>query len=124
MRGAIAAAAAARAQYQSVVLVAFQNVADTLYALASDGRSFEATRDVELANQQLLGHTKHQFEQGYTSRLGLLAAQQSLLQSQLNRLASHAAYLGDTVALYQSLGGGWYNPEAPVAAVDSQSKKP
>jgi NodT family efflux transporter outer membrane factor (OMF) lipoprotein len=109
-RGAIAGAEAVRAQYQSVVLVAFQNVADTLYALESDGRSFSATRDVELANQQLLGHTQRQFEQGYSSRLVLLAAQQSLLQSQLSRVASHAVYLGDTVALYQSLGGGWHSP--------------
>ena len=123
-RGAIAGAEAARAQYQSVVLVAFQNVADTLYALESDGRTFDATREVERATQQLLGHTQRQFEQGYSSRLVLLAAQQSLLQSQLNRVASHAAYLGDTVALYQSLGGGWHSPEAPVAAVDSWVEKP
>jgi outer membrane protein TolC len=125
-RAAIAGAEAARAQYQSVVLVAFQNVADTLYALESDGRSFNATRGVELANQQLLGHTQHQFDQGYSSRLVLLAAQQSLLQSQLNRVASHAVYLGDTVALYQSLGGGWHSLVASdgTAAVDSTSKKP
>jgi len=123
-RGAIAGAAAARAQYQSVVLVAFQNVADTLYALESDGRSLDATREVELATQQLLGHTQRQFEQGYSSRLVLLAAQQSLLQSQLSKIASQAAYLGDTVALYQSLGGGWHTSVAPVAAVDSLTEKP
>lgn len=123
-RGAIAGAEAARAQYQSVVLVAFQNVADTLYALESDGRSFNATRAVELANQQVLGHTQRQFEQGYSSRLVLLAAQQSLLQSKLNRLASHAVFLVDTVALYQSLGGGWHVPDSPVAALESLASKP
>jgi NodT family efflux transporter outer membrane factor (OMF) lipoprotein len=123
-RGAIAGAQAAQAQYQSVVLVAFQNVADTLYALASDGRSLDATREIELVNQQLLGHTQRQFEQGYSSRLALLAAQQSLLQSQISRLASHAAYLADTVALYQSLGGGWHIPDSPVAALESRRTKP
>jgi NodT family efflux transporter outer membrane factor (OMF) lipoprotein len=123
-RSAIAGAEAARAQYQSVVLVAFQNVADTLYALESDGRSFSATRDVELANQQLLGHTQRQFEQGYSSRLVLLAAQQALMQSQLNRLASHAVYLADTVALYQSLGGGWHSPEASVSELESRTSIP
>jgi NodT family efflux transporter outer membrane factor (OMF) lipoprotein len=123
-RGAIAAAEVARAQYQSVVLVAFQNVADTLYALDSDSRSFNATRDVELANQQLWGHTQRQFEQGYSSRLILLAAQQSLLQSQLSRLTSQAVYLSDTVALYQSLGGGWHAPDSPVAALESLTSKP
>ena len=111
-RGAEATAEAAGAQYRSVVLTAFQNVADTLYALESDGRSLDATRDVESANQQLLGHTQRQFDQGYSSRLVLLAAQQSFLQSQLARVASNAAYLSDTVALYQALGGGWRGPQA------------
>ena len=113
-RGAEATAQAARAQYQNVVLTAFQNVADTLYALESDGRSLNATRDVEAANQQLLVHTQRQFEQGYSSRLIVLAAQQSLLQSQLARVAGNAVYLGDTVALYQALGGGWKSIDTPA----------
>ncbi len=106
-KGAEASAEAARAQYQAVVLNAFQNVADTLYALDSDGRSLAATRDVESANQQLFGHTQRQLEQGYISRLVFLAAQQSFLQAQLARVASNAVYLSDTVSLYQALGGGW-----------------
>ena len=108
-RGAEATAQAAKAQYQNVVLTAFQNVADTLYALESDGRSLKATQDVEAANQQLLVHSQRQFQQGYSSRLVVLAAQQSLLQSQLARVAGNAVYLVDTVALYQALGGGWKN---------------
>ena len=108
-RGAEATAQAAKAQYQNVVLTAFQNVADTLYALESDGRSLKATQDVEAANQQLLVHSQRQFQQGYSSRLVVLVAQQSLLQSQLARVAGNAVYLVDTVALYQALGGGWKN---------------
>ena len=115
-RGAEATAEAAGAQYRSVVLTAFQNVADTLYALESDARSLDATRDVESANQQLLVHTQRQFDQGYSSRLVLLAAQQSLLQAQLVRVANSAVYLGDTVALYQALGGGWRSSEASVVS--------
>lgn len=114
-RGAEASADAARAQYQSVVLIAFQNVADTLYALESDGRSLAVARDVESATQVLLTHTQQQFEQGYSARPLLLAAQQALLQAQLLAVASRAVYLTDTVALYQSLGGGWRSPE-PVSA--------
>ena len=109
-RASEATAEAAFAQYQTVVLTAFQNVADTMYALDADGRSLLATREVEAANEQLVLHTQMQFDQGYVSRLILLSAQQSLLQSQLNRAATSAAYLGDTVALYQALGGGWRNP--------------
>lgn len=106
-RAAEATAQAAKAQYQSVVLTAFQNVADTLYALDADAKSLTAAQDVETANTQLLTHTQQQFTLGYTSRVVLLAAQQAVLQAQLARVASHAVYLGDTVALHQALGGGW-----------------
>ena len=122
-RGAEASAEAARAQYQNVVLTAFQNVADTLYALQADGRSLAATRDVEAANQQLLEHTQRQLERGYISRLVFLTAQQSFLQAQLARVASSAVYLGDTVSLYQSLGGGWRGSvTSPGMAGNSESR--
>ena len=123
-RGAEASAEAARAQYQNVVLVAFQNVADTLYALEADGRSLGATRDVEAANQQLLGHTQRQLDLGYSSRLVFLAAQQSLLQAQLARVASNAAYLSDTVSLYQSLGGGWRVSDASHGTAGKSESRP
>ena len=123
-RGAEASAEAALAQYQNVVLTAFQNVADTLYALEADGRSLEATRDVEAANQQLLGHTQRQLERGYISRLVFLAAQQSFLQAQLARVASSAAYLGDTVSLYQSLGGGWRGSDASLGLAGKSESGP
>jgi len=111
-RVAEASADAALAQYQNVVLIAFQNVADALYALESDARSLTAARDVETANQQLVTHLQRQLEQGYISRPLLLVAQQSLLQAQLSRVASNAAYLSDTAALYQALGGGWRSEAA------------
>ena len=110
-RAADATAASARAQYQIVVNTAFQNVADTLYALEADGRSVTAARQVEAANQQLVGYTERQFEKGYISRIVLLGAQQSYLQAQLARAASNATFLGDTVSLYQALGGGWSNAD-------------
>lgn len=106
-REAEASAEAAFSQYQYVVLTAFQNVADTLYALEADDRSLAAARDLESANQHLVEHSQRQLEQGYVSRLVFLAAQQSLLQAQLTRVVTKATYLSDTAALYQALGGGW-----------------
>ena len=111
-REAEASAEAAFSQYQNVVLAAFQNVADTLYAIEADDRSLAAARDLELANRHLLEHSQRQLAQGYVSRLVFLAAQQSLLQSELNRVVSKATYLSDTAALYQALGGGRDRAEA------------
>ena len=123
-RAAEAGAIASRAQYENVVLTAFQNVADTLYALETDGRSLAAIRNAEEANRQLAVHTKRQLDAGYSSRLVFLAAQQSFLQSRLASVASHATYLGDTVSLYQALGGGWRNIDTSVGVVGQSNTRP
>jgi outer membrane protein TolC len=39
----------------------------------------------------------------------LLVAQQAYLQASLARVQAQAARLADTVALFQALGGGWWN---------------
>ena len=109
-RSAEASADAARAQYQSTVLGAFQNVADTLYALDADQRAWQANVDAEAADERLLKLTQAQFDRGYASGLALLAVQQTWLQARLARVAAYSSYLGDTVALYQALGGGWQAP--------------
>ncbi len=111
-RAAEAALDASKAQYRSTVLTAFQNVADTLYALASDGKVLEIASASQAANRRTLMLTQSQFAQGYSARPAVLASQQADLQSQVNYQAAYAIYLGDTVALYQALGGG-FKSEAP-----------
>lgn len=106
-RAAEQAALAAQAQYKSVVLAAFQNVADVLYALDADSKFMQAAQDSETANQRVLTLTEQQFTAGYVSRPQLLAARQAWLTAKMSRVAARAAYLGDTAALFQALGGGW-----------------
>lgn len=109
-RAAEAAFIASLAQYRGTVLTAFQNVADTLHALEFDGRSLAAAKDVEAATQRVVNLTQRQFELGYVSGLLLLSAKQAYLQARVNRVQAYGAYLGDTAALYQALGGGWTAP--------------
>jgi NodT family efflux transporter outer membrane factor (OMF) lipoprotein len=106
-RAVEAAAQGAAAQYQSTVLTAFQNVADTLYAVDADRQSLDAAQAAQAATQRQWQMTKNQFEQGYASRFVLLSAQQTYLQAKVARSMAQALYLGDTVSLFQSLGGGW-----------------
>ena len=49
----------------------------------------------------------------------MLNAQQTLLNARTNRVKAQASRYADTVALYQSLGGGWWNriDEAPASIV-------
>jgi hypothetical protein len=52
---------------------------------------------------------------GYANVLILLTAQQTYLQAVIQVVQARAARLSDTAALYQALGGGWWNRTAPPA---------
>ena len=107
------------AQYRSVVLVAFQNVADVLRALQADARALSAAVTAEQAASRSLDLVRRQLEQGQVSLPILLNAQQAYLQTSLARVQAEAARLADIVALFQALGGGWWNRwEATIMAPD------
>ena len=55
----------------------------------------------------------------------LLSAQQAYLQTSLARVQAEAARLADAVALFQALGGGWWNRwEGTVVRADCISHNP
>ncbi|WP_222615748.1 efflux transporter outer membrane subunit [Dyella telluris] len=101
------------AQYRSVVLGAFQNVADTLYAIDSDARALAAADDAEKAAQRTLSLTQKQQQLGYVNALALINAQQAYQQARVSRVQAQAARLSDTAALIQALGGGWQGSSLP-----------
>ena len=106
----------AAAQYQSTVLTAYQNVADTLHAIASDADSLAATVEAERAAKVTLDLTHERMRYGYTDYLADLAAQMAYQQGVLNLAQAQATRFGDTAALYQALGGGWWNRTAALTA--------
>lgn len=99
----------AAAQYQSTVLAAYQNVADTLYAMYSDADALQAAVAAESAAKASLDLTLAREKAGYYDFLTELAAQIAYRQATLSVVQAQAARFGDTAALYQSLGGGWWN---------------
>ncbi len=107
----------AAAQYQSTVLTAYQNVADSLHASLSDADALVADVDAETAAKLTYDLTRQQMDLGYVNYLTLLNAQTTYDQALLTRVQAQAARYGDTVALFQALGGGWWNR----AAVASRS---
>ncbi len=111
-RAAEHAADQSLAQYRSTVLAAFQNVADVLRALQAGTRSISAATEAERSAAQSLALIRKQVDQGQVSVPLLLAAQQAYLQTSLARLDAQAAQLANTVALFQALGGGWWNRDA------------
>lgn len=108
-RSAVAAYDEAAANYKKTVLQAFQNVADSLRALETDAQALRAQKQAENAAQNALALTQKQYRLGSVSYLNLLNAQRQYQQTRINRIQAQAARYTDTAALFQALGGGWWN---------------
>ena len=113
-RAARAAYTEAEEQYRSTVLTAFQNVADTLNALQQDADALKAAAAAKDAANITLDLTKKQFQSGYANYLALLSAEQAYQQALINVVQAQSNRYADTAALFQALGGGWWNrPDIP-----------
>jgi NodT family efflux transporter outer membrane factor (OMF) lipoprotein len=99
----------AASQYQTSVLTAYQNVADALHAVSSDADAFAADVRAEKAAKLTFDLTQRQMDSGYVNYLTLLSAEAAYQQALILRLQAQANRYGDTVALFQALGGGWWN---------------
>jgi len=99
----------AEAQYRSTVIGAFQNVADTLHAIQSDANALAACSEAEQAAKKVLTITEKQYQLGYVNFQTLLNARQAYEQSLVTLVQAKTNSYGDTAALFQALGGGWWN---------------
>jgi NodT family efflux transporter outer membrane factor (OMF) lipoprotein len=105
-------------QYKSTVITAFQNVADVLSALRTDADALQKAVAAEDAALRGLNISRERLRLGDINFLGLLVAQQLYAQALLSRVQAQAARFADTAALYQALGGGWWNrTDAPSPAM-------
>ena len=114
-RAADAGLKQAAAQYQSTVIAAYQNVADMLHASLSDADALGADVEAESSAKVTYDLTRRQMEVGYVNYLALLSAETAYRQALLTRVQAQATRYGDTVALFQALGGGWWNRKAVAA---------
>jgi NodT family efflux transporter outer membrane factor (OMF) lipoprotein len=97
------------AQYRSSVLGALQNVADVLQAMQADARALSAASDAAKAADGSLAIAQQQQAAGDLSSDAVLAAKIAQQQAQIALVQARAARYSDTVALFQALGGGWWN---------------
>ncbi|WP_116810202.1 efflux transporter outer membrane subunit [Steroidobacter cummioxidans] len=108
-RAAIAAFEAAQAQYQQTVLNAFLDVADTLRALDIDADALRVQAQSESLARESLDLVTRQYALGAASYLQLLDSQRTYQQAKIGLVQAQAARYADTAALFQALGGGWWN---------------
>lgn len=108
-RAAIAAHDEALAQYRETVLASFRDVADTLRALETDARTLHAQADAEASARETLELVDHQYRLGGVNYLSLLVAQRQYQLASMALVRARANRFTDTAALFQALGGGWWN---------------
>ena len=99
----------AGAQYRAAVILACQNVADTLRALAADADALRASVDAERAARRTWELAQRQRQLGTISPVAVVNAELALAQAELAVSQAQANRFSDTVGLFQSLGGGWWN---------------
>jgi len=104
--------------YKAAVVGAVQNVADVLRALQNDADALKAARDFERAAKTSFDLARQQVELGNANVLLLLTAQSTYLNALIAVVQARANRLADTAALFQALGGGWWNRvEPPVEKI-------
>ncbi|MGA7751119.1 MAG: efflux transporter outer membrane subunit [Gallionella sp.] len=106
---AVAAYDGAAAQYRSTVLSAFQDVANVLEALQFDAGVLQGQMVAAQSASDSLDITRKQYQAGAASYVALLNAQQAYQQTRIALAQARASRYADTAALFQSLGGGWWN---------------
>jgi NodT family efflux transporter outer membrane factor (OMF) lipoprotein len=112
-RAAQAGLEQADAQYRSVVLQSFRNVADTLRALQYDAITLKAAVDADNAASTSLDIARRRLALGDTTYVFVLLAELTYQQALLTEIQAQSNRLTDTAALFQALGGGWWNREPP-----------
>src|SRR5215211_321501 len=108
-KAAIAAYERAAAQYKGTVQSAFQDVANALRALQTDADALRVQVAAEQTAAASLRLAEQQYQLGSANYLILLNAQQTYQTAVINRLRAQSARYADTAALFQALGGGWWN---------------
>ncbi|NVZ21616.1 efflux transporter outer membrane subunit [Pseudomonas costantinii] len=95
------------ATYRGTVLSALQNVEDNLSAINHLQTQADAFQQIYQRNQQLFGSQEAQLRAGTVSQEAVLTQQLVLLQAEQNLRDTQGQLSQGSVALIQSLGGGW-----------------
>lgn len=108
-RAAVAAYDQSAAQYRGTVITAFQDVANVLRALEADAEALKQQVAAERSAQASLALVQAQYRLGAVAYINLLTAQQTYQNTVLTRIQAQAVRYSDSAALFQALGGGWWN---------------
>jgi outer membrane protein TolC len=101
------------ANYRQTVLMAFQQVEDSLAQLRILSEEGEIVDRAVKAAQQSLDISTDQYRGGLANYLQVITAQTSLLQNQRTAVDILTRRMEASVSLIQALGGGWDASQMP-----------
>ena len=93
--------------YKAAVLMALQEVENTLVAYAQEQQRFQALVESADAAGQASDLAEIQYQAGLINFTEVLVARRSLLSFQDQLALSKATMTGNLIRLYKALGGGW-----------------
>ncbi len=115
----------ALAAYEKAVLVALQDVENALVVYAAEQQRYRSLAEAVASNQRSFELSSELYRRGLAPFLNVLEAQRALYLSQDAMVQSESLVVGNLIALYKALGGGWdvedaaLDPQANSAGADS-----
>jgi NodT family efflux transporter outer membrane factor (OMF) lipoprotein len=97
------------ALYKATVINAFKEVADSLRSIQQDAIAINIARKAERTAYRSLEISRLQLKLGDNSTLLILANLELWHKAKISLIIEQSRRLSDTVALFQALGGGWWN---------------
>ena len=100
--------------YQHAVLNALHEVENALAAYGADQERRAWLDGTVTQNRETLSLTRQRYESGLANFIDVLDAERTFQQARIAQLQAQAARYADTAALFQALGGGWWNRDRPA----------
>ena len=100
------------ADYRNTVLIAYQEVEDSLAALHRLEQESLSEEAAVTASGQALEQARYRYKEGLVTYLEVATTETIALQAQLSRVSILNRYMNASVLLVKALGGGWRN-DAP-----------
>lgn len=103
-------------QYRAAALNGYREVSDALAANATIGQARQTLEGGVAALEDASALARARYQEGLSSYLEILNADQQLLDQQLRLASLRADELQAVIELYRALGGGWQAEPAAAAA--------
>jgi outer membrane protein, multidrug efflux system len=98
--------------YRKAVLLAVQEVEDSLVNVAAEEARHAALVEASKQSREAVEIARDQYQKGLTDFLNVLEAQRNLLAAEDAEVQANQDMAAEVVGLYKALGGGWEASEA------------